>query len=206
MLISYQFINMNTHKKYILASTSKSRYSILKNSGFIFNKVEPLCNEDIIKKSLKQKQPALIAKKLSYEKAKSVSQIKKYQKHFVIGCDTLIYIGNKIFDKAKTMSEAKQKIKKLSGKKHIIVTGLTICRNGKKIWQTSVKTKVEIRDLSINDVDRYLKKTGKKILGSVGCYQVEALGPTIIKEIKGDFFNVMGLPLFKLLKYTNGIK
>ena len=43
--------------------------------------------------------------------------------------------------------------------------------------------------------------TGKQILNSVGCYQVELLGPTIIENIKGDFFNVMGFPLFPFLKF-----
>ena len=62
----------------------------------------------------------------------------------------------------------------------------------------SETTVVEIRKLR-KQIEGYLKKSGKQILQSVGCYQLEALGPQIIKDIKGDFFNVMGLPLFKLL-------
>ena len=61
---------------------------------------------------------------------------------------------------------------------------------------------VEIRKLTTKQIEGYLKKSGKQILQSVGCYQLEALGPQIIKDIKGDFFNVMGLPLFKLLKFV----
>ena len=53
------------------------------------------------------------------------------------------------------------------------------------------------------EVDQYLKKTGIQVLDSVGCYQLERLGPNIIEDIKGDFFNVMGLPLFKLLKHIS---
>ena len=203
MLITDQFINIIMHTKFILASSSSSRYKILKDAGFSFIKISPETDEEKIKKKIrKNKKPSFIAKKLSYEKAKSVSIKKKYFNHTVIGCDTLIYIGDKIFDKAKNISEAKKKLTNLSGKKHNIVSGVTIFRKGKKIHQFSETTQVKIRKLNKNKINNYLNKTGKQILSSVGCYQVEALGPVIIEDIKGDFFNVMGLPLFKLLKYV----
>ena len=83
----------------------------------------------------------------------------------------------------------------------MIVSGVTICKNGKKIWQCSEVTSVKIRNLSKSQINLYLKKTGQSILSSVGCYQAELLGPQIIENIKGDLFNVMGLPLFKLLNH-----
>ena len=81
------------------------------------------------------------------------------------------------------------------------MSGVTICKNGKKIWQCSEVTSVKIRNLSKSQINLYLKKTGLSILSSVGCYQAELLGPQIIENIKGDLFNVMGLPLFKLLNH-----
>ena len=192
------------HTKFILASNSSSRYKILKDSGFSFIKTPPVTDEEKLKKQIrKKKKPSLIAKKLSYEKAKSISIKKKYFNHTVIGCDTLIYLGDKIFDKATNFSEAKKKLVNLSGKKHKIVSGVTLFKQGKKIYQFSETTQVKIRKLNKNKINNYLNKTGKQILNSVGCYQVEALGPVIIEDIKGDFFNVMGLPLFKLLKYVS---
>ena len=194
---------MYNNNNYILASSSKSRLRILKNSGFPFKSVHPTCDEEKIKNNLKKKltSPSIIAKKLSFEKARSVSKDKKYINYNVIGCDTLIYINNSIFDKAKSIGEAKQKIQKLSGKTHKIVSGVTICKNGKKIWQCSEVTSVKIRNLNKSQINLYLKKTGLSILSSVGCYQAELLGPQIIENIKGDLFNVMGLPLFKLLNH-----
>ena len=100
----------------------------------------------------------------------------------------------------------RSKIIKLSGKTHKIVSGLTICKKGKKVWQTSETTSVKIRKLKPSQIEKYLKKTGKQILNSVGCYQIEALGPNVIENIKGDYFNVLGLPLFKLLNYISKIK
>ncbi|MDC0045252.1 Maf family nucleotide pyrophosphatase [Pelagibacteraceae bacterium] len=192
------------HTKFILASSSSSRYKILKDSGFSFIKISPEIDEEKIKKQIRKKiKPSFIAKKLSYEKAKSINLKKKYFNHTVIGCDTLIYIGDKIFDKAKNISEAKKKLTNLSGRKHNIVSGVTIFRQGKKIYQFSETSQVKIRKLNKNKINNYLTKTGEQILSSVGCYQAEALGPIIIEDIKGDFFNVMGLPLFKLLKYVS---
>ncbi len=193
---------MITHKNFILASSSSSRFKILKNSGFVFKKTNPECNEEEIKKNFLNRRPAFIAKKLSFEKAKSVSIKKKYHKDYVIGCDTLIYLNNKIFNKAKNMREAETKIQKLSGKTHKIISGLTICREGKMLWQCSSTSLVKIRKLTNLEIKKYLYTAGPQILSSVGCYQIESHGPKIIQDIKGDFFNVMGLPLFSLLKYV----
>ena len=194
---------MVTNSKYILASSSSSRFKILRNAGFYFKQVNPLCNEEKIKKEIIRgtKSPEIIAKRLSFEKAKSVSEKKIYSKKHVIGCDTIIYLNGKIFDKAKNIDEAKNKIRSLSGKKHKIISGLTICVNGYKKWQCSSSTEVKVRNLTDKEILKYLKRSGTQILKSVGCYQIEALGPTVIEDIKGDYFNVMGLPLFELLKY-----
>tara|TARA_B100000575_G_C23113634_1_gene643550 strand:+ start:331 stop:924 length:594 start_codon:yes stop_codon:yes gene_type:complete len=191
---------MDLHKKYVLASSSKSRRMVLKNCGFRFTQVNPKCDEEEIKKNIKKNtRPEQVAKILSFEKSMSISQSKKYLNYYVIGCDTVIYINKKIFDKAKNIEEAHNKIKDLSGKTHRIISGLTVCRRGEKIWQCSETTFVKIRYLKKTQIDSYLKKTGKQILGSVGCYQIESLGPNIIENIRGDYFNVLGFPLFKFL-------
>ena len=202
MFITIIFINTLMHQKFILASSSKSRYKILKNAGLNFTQKKPNCNEEDIKKTINRKtKPEIFAKKLSYEKAKSVSKLKQHTNKIVLGCDTVIYHNGKILDKVSSVEKAKKKIKSLSGKTHIIVSGLTICINGFKVWEDYEKTHVKIRKLNNKEVNTYLKKTGKQILSSVGCYQIESLGPYIIERIKGDYFNVMGLPLFKLLDY-----
>ena len=95
----------------------------------------------------------------------------------------------------------KKKIKKLSGKKHTIVSSVAAYYNDKFIWCCTVNTKVKIKKLSEAEINKYLKSCGPSILGSVGCYQLEKLGPTIIEEITGDHFTVMGFPLFPFLKF-----
>ena len=199
---------MFTNKEFILASSSRSRFQILKNSGFIFKQVKPLCDEEFLKDkiSIKNKTPQNISKILSYEKSKSISKTKEHSNKLVIGCDTIVFMKKKIFNKAKNIKEAHKKILQLSGREHKIVSGITICTNGKKIWQSQEVTRVKIRKLSKKEIDNYLKSAGKQILQSAGCYQIEALGPKIIEDINGDFFNVMGLPLFKLLNFVYKIR
>ena len=196
---------MFINKKFILASSSKSRYKILKQNNLNFIIKKPTCNEELIKKKLNKdnKTPIQIAKQLSKEKAKSVSINNKNQ--LVVGCDTIIIFHNKIINKATNLKTAQKKIKKLAGKEHDIVSAISIFKNKKQIWNCYQKTKVKIRKLSTNDINYYLKRSGKQILQSTGCYQIENLGPNIIENIKGDFFNVMGFPLFPFLKFLKQI-
>ena len=80
MLISGQPIHMITHKKFILASSSKSRYKILKNTGLNFQQISPMCDEEKIKHTIKQEnqKPEIVAKILSFEKARSISIKKQF--------------------------------------------------------------------------------------------------------------------------------
>ncbi len=192
------FFNNN---KFILASSSKSRYKILKSCGLLFVTQKPKCNEDKIKKKLISEKKT--AKKISLElarlKAKSIS--KKNKKRLVVGSDTIIYYNKKTLNKAKSMLKAKKTIKMLSGNTHYIYSSASAYYNQKEVWNTTEKTLVKIRKLKDKEIDLYLKKSGKKILFSVGCYQIEALGPNIIEKTKGDFFNVMGFPLFPFLNF-----
>ena len=203
MFISVVIINIYMHTQFILASSSKSRLKILKQAGINFIQQKPLCDEDKIKKNIffDKKSPGNYAKRLSLEKAISISVLEKNKDKIVMGCDTIIVYKNKIIQKARNIKQAQHKIKMLSGNKHKIISAVTLCKNKKKIWQCQQTTNVQMRKLNQIEISNYLEKAGKKILDSVGCYQIESLGPTIIENINGDFFNVMGLPLFKILKY-----
>ena len=194
---------MVLNRQFILASNSASRKKLLKNACLNFFTKSPLCDEDYIKDQLlkkninKKKLPKLLAE------AKALSVSKKNTKHLVVGSDTIILFNNKIINKAKTTREAKKKLQKLSGKKHQIISSASVCLNNKQIWSHQQTSTIHMNTLNQKQIDTYLKKTGKNILSSVGCYQVERLGPQIIKSIKGDFFNVLGFPLFPFLIFLS---
>ena len=191
------------NKKFILASNSASRKRLLKNAGLSFFSKKPLCDEDYIKDQLlktninKKNLPKLLAE------AKALSVSEKNAKCLVVGSDTIILFNNKIINKAKTTGEAKKKLQKLSGKKHQIISGVSVCLNNKQIWSYQQTSTIYMNTLSEKQINTYLKKTGKNILSSVGCYQAEKLGPQIIRSINGDFFNVLGFPLFPFLAFLS---
>ena len=190
-------------KKFILASNSASRKTLLKNVGLSFFTVKPLCDENHIKEQLLKKKINIrnLPKLLAEAKASSVSKINT--KHLVVGSDTIILFNNKLINKATTIEEAKKKLLKLSGKKHQIISGASVCFNNKQIWSYQQTSTIHMNTLSQKQINTYLKKTGKSVLPSVGCYQVERLGPQIIKSINGDFFNVLGFPLFPFLTFLS---
>ena len=106
-------IHMLLNKQFILASNSSSRKMLLKNAGLNFFTEKPLCDEDHIKNQLlekninRKKLPKLLAE------AKSLSVSEKNLRHLVVGSDTIILLNNKIINKAKTIEQAKKKIKRL---------------------------------------------------------------------------------------------
>ena len=185
--------------KIILASKSQSRQKILTQTNINFIKKTPTCNENLIKKKFKGSS----AKKISFiiSKKKAYSVAKKHKNILVVGSDTVIEIGGRIINKVNTKKEAEKKIKKLCGKKHNIYSSAAVYFNEKLIWSKTQKTTVKIRKLSSEEIKKYLKQSPKDILKSVGCYQIENAGPNIIEWIRGDFFNVMGFPLFPFLEF-----
>ena len=187
--------------KFILASSSQSRYDLLKKNKLNFVRIKPICDEDIVKKKLLKKKYSakLISLELARIKARSIS-FQKANK-LIIGSDTVIVFKGSLLDKARNIKEAKKKILQLSNKKHVIYSSASAHYNKKEVWNSTQKTTVKIRKISQKEVDLYLKKTGKNILNSVGCYRLEKEGPNIIENIQGDFFNVLGFPLFPFLKF-----
>ena len=191
------FINTS----FILASNSKSRFLILKNNKLNFRQTSPKCNEKEIKKKLiKRKTPPIkISLMLAKAKAKSINTNNK--NYLVVGSDTVIELNKKIIHKAKNLKEAKKTLIKISGKKHVIYSSAVVYYKNKLVWKKTQKTNVKIRKISKKEIGIYLSHVGKNILKSAGCYQIEKDGPNIIENINGDFFNVMGFPLFPFLVF-----
>tara|TARA_Y100000590_G_scaffold304583_1_gene343481 strand:- start:2127 stop:2726 length:600 start_codon:yes stop_codon:yes gene_type:complete len=192
---------MSINNFFVLASSSGSRRSLLKKAGLNFKSIKPKINEQKIKTKLKTNNisPKQISLKLAKEKARSISGI--FKTNLVVGSDTVIDYKGQTIDKANNIKEAYSKIYKLSGLKHNIISSAAIYYNEKIIWSASEKTTIKFRTLKHLQIKEYLEKCGPKILSSVGCYQVEKMGPRIIESIKGDFFNTMGFPLFSFLKF-----
>ena len=194
------------NNRFILASSSSSRYKILKKNNLFFTKINPRCDEERVKKSMIKikKPPQKISLELARLKSHSISKIKK--NILVVGSDTIIYFNGKILNKATSIKDAKKKILLMSGKIHKIYSSASVYYNNQEVWNSTQKTQIKIRTLNKKEINQYFSTTKKQVLSSVGCYQLESLGPNIIEDIKGDFFNVMGFPFFPFLKFLNKYK
>lgn len=178
-------------KQIILASTSPRRKQLMEQLGLKFKAVASDYEEDM---TLKLK-PLQLAKTLSAGKALAV--VKKYPNHIIIAADTFVALNNKLLGKPHTKETAKKMLKQISGKAVSVISGLTIIdtSSGRKISQ-AVETKVYIKKLSDLEISGYIN-TGEP-LDKAGAFGIQELGAVIIKKIDGDFFNVVGLPLFVL--------
>ncbi|MDC0226707.1 Maf family protein [Alphaproteobacteria bacterium] len=187
--------------KFILASASLSRYNVLKKNRLSFVKKIPKCNEEKLKKDMIRRlvHPKKISLELSRLKSQCVS--KKIKNKLVVGSDTVICFKGRLLSKAKNIKQAKSKISLIAGNTHTLYSSASVFYNSKEIWNTTQKSKITIRSLSEEEINLYLKTAGPKVLTAVGCYQAELMGPNIIKEIKGDFYNVLGFPLFPFLDF-----
>jgi septum formation protein len=131
---------------------------------------------------------------------KSRAVAKKYKDRIIIGADTVVYLNKKILNKPKDLKEAKKYLKMLSGKKHVVYTGVNVINNvTEKEEYGYEKTVVEFKKLSNEEVNYYVEKF--KPLDKAGAYGIQDdFGCLFINKIKGDYYNVVGLPLVKLYK------
>ncbi len=116
----------------------------------------------------------------------------------IIAADTVVVLENKIIGKPKDREDAIQILTSLSGKTHYVITGVCILRDSeKKLF--AEKTEVAFNPLSLSQIEYYVDHY--KPYDKAGAYAIqEWIGAIGIQSIKGDFYNVMGLPINKLFK------
>lgn len=137
-------------------------------------------------------KPQQLVKFLAEGKAMAVA--KKYSGAIVIGADTVVVHGGKIFGKPKTKAEARAMLKRWSGGVHDVYTGVCVldAKLGRKITR-SIRARIHFRDLTDDGIKNYI--VHGEPMDKAGGYAVQGLGAGIIKKIEGDFTNTVGLPL-----------
>lgn len=187
-------------KKYniILASKSPRRQELLKGIGLEFNVLTKEVDE-----SYPEKMPSVhVAPFLSLKKAKAFEVQELPDNYLVITADTVVIVDNKILGKPKDKMEAFDMISSLSGKKHSVITGVTVhTENMTKTF--SVASKVTFDVLDNEEIEYYIEKY--KPFDKAGAYGVqEWIGYIGVSNVEGSYFNVMGLPtqrLYQMLKH-----
>ena len=182
----------------VLASTSASRATLLRNAGVAFTAKAPGVDEDAAKAALlgEGSGPRDIADALAELKAIRVSA---RMPGLVIGADQTLDLDGELMDKASSLDEARDRLRRLRGRRHRLHAGVVVARNGEPIWREVSTATLEMRDFSDAFLDDYLDRLGPDVLSSVGCYHLEGEGVQLFHRIEGDYFGILGLPLTGLL-------
>ena len=185
-------------KNYVLASVSPRRIQLLEMLGLNFISIGSGV-EEIDSAS----NPVLTVKRNALAKSREVAF--KFQKEIVIGADTIVVLGKHTLNKPANLKQAREYLRRLSGKKHIVYTGVNVIntKNGNEVFGYE-KTVVQFRDLTDDEINFYVKKF--RPLDKAGAYGIQDdFGCLFISRIEGDYYNIVGLPLVKLYECIKAV-
>lgn len=126
-------------------------------------------------------------------KAESISRGR--EKELIIGCDTSVLVDGKILNKPRSTNDARTMMHLLSGKTHYVITGCCLYHLG-RFQSFSEITEVEFYPLTEDEIEQYIKSS--EPYDKAGGYGIQNKGALFIKGIKGDYYNVVGLPVARL--------
>lgn len=180
-------------RKIILASASPRRRELLEQGGIPFTVIPSQAEEKIT-----TEQPGQVVEELSYLKCSDIYE-KSLGDVLVIGADTVVASEGKILGKPSSQKDAVKMLQSLQGREHEVYTGVTIMaregsENRKKTFHE--KTKVVFYPMSDEEIRSYVN-TGEP-MDKAGAYGIQGKSAVFIKEISGDYNNVVGLPLARL--------
>ncbi len=119
-----------------------------------------------------------------------------YEDEIIIGADTIVIYKGEVLGKPKNKDEAVKMLESLSGTVHYVVSGVCI-KSKKKSVSFSVTTSVKMRELENCEIYAYVEKFNP--VDKAGAYGIQEMAGAFVEEINGDFYNVVGLPLCKLI-------
>jgi len=177
--------------KIILASASPRRKEILNLLKISFE----VCKSDVEEIMDEAMHPAELVMKLAEQKATDVYN--KNTNSVVIGADTIVTFDGQKLGKPTSKDEAFKMLSLLSGNTHEVYTGVSI-QNGGTITNFNVCTKVTFYQLTDEEIHAYIQ-TGEP-MDKAGSYGIQGFGAIFVKEIEGDYYSVVGLPISQLAR------
>ncbi len=174
-----------------LASGSPRRQEILTNLGLNFTVLPANIDES----PQLSEEPQSYALRMAVQKAMAAAN--KVESGLIIGADTIVVVDGQIMGKPRDVAEAAQQLRVLSGREHIVFSGLGIVdKTTGRTVSTLEQTIVYFREMSDAEIQSYIR-TGEP-LDKAGSYGIQGKGAVFIRRIEGDYFNVVGLPIAKL--------
>ena len=176
--------------KLVLASKSPRRSEILKNAGFDFVIRTADADETIAEGTNPEDAVVMLA-------ARKAMAVERAKDEVVLGADTIVVLDDKILGKPKDREDAFNMLRSLSGRVHSVFTG--VCAISDKGSMTfAEETKVEFYPLTDEEINTYIDSND--CYDKAGAYGIQGLASKFIRGIKGDYFNVVGLPICSVFK------
>ena len=177
-----------THPRVILASASPRRRELLSLIG-IDHDVRPA---NIDESYLDGETPPQHAERLARAKTSAINDASAV----TIGSDTIVVVDGDVLGKPRDRIHAAEMLRRLSGRSHIVMTGVAVLWRGKLVSGLE-EVGVTFRDLTDEEIERYID-TGEP-MDKAGAYGIQVFGATIVERVDGDYFAVMGLALNRLV-------
>lgn len=178
--------------KIVLASASPRRRQLLEELGIKNFRILPSEHEEPAPLGA---SPEETVAAIAMAKAEDTAS-RCGEEELVIAADTLVFLDGKPLGKPHSEEEAKASLRSLSGREHTVITGIALILGSKKISAAEV-TRVSFRTMTEEEIDWYVS-TGEP-MDKAGSYGIQGRGSMFIEGIDGDFFNVMGLPVCRLI-------
>jgi septum formation protein len=175
----------------ILASSSPRRKELLENIHLSFE----ISSSDVDESFSEGMSAMDVVMELAERKALAVA--KNHPSAVVLGADTIVVLDGIILGKPKDEQEAKEMLRQLSGNTHEVYTGVSIVTPVKstRFYEKTIVTFWELTESEIN-----MYASSGEPLDKAGAYGIQQLGSFLVKEIQGDYYNVVGLPVSKVVR------
>ena len=181
----------------VLASASAARRAILEQAGVAFE-IDPAdVDEAALKTPEARRDPAGLSVTLAQAKALEVSR--RRPDDWVIGSDQILAFDGGLVSKARSLDEARERLKAMRGREHVLWSGVALVRDGEVAWSHREPATMTMRPFSDAFLDTYLAAEGEGLLASVGCYRIEGRGAQLFARVDGAQATIMGMSLWPLL-------
>lgn len=189
-------LTTKTHlrEKLILASSSPRRKELLEASGWPYEAITAGIDESLHP----DETPAAYVQRLARSKAEAVAS--GLQSGLVLGADTTVVVENEILGQPLDDEDAKRMLSLLKGKWHEVLTGVAVVRVGGETRVAYETTHVRFAEMAESEIDWYVA-TGEA-RGKAGAYGIQGAAGLFIEEIRGDYFNIVGLPIRLVYELT----
>ena len=179
----------------VLASSSAIRRQMLEHAGVAFESVS--ANVDESAEKARHGDPTDLATALAEAKALAVSAGKP--RDWVIGSDSVVSIGERLFEKPRDRAQAAGHLRSFSGKEMQLTSAVALARGGAVDWSVCDSARLQVRDLSDAFIESYLDAEWPEVGYCVGVFRLEGRGVQLFDAIDGSFFTILGMPLLPLL-------